>query len=69
MQRATEEENQRYEAREQVLNGEKVRQAERVREEAKIRQRRHRQKLYDDEIDKGERTPGGTKRATKVNIE
>jgi hypothetical protein len=68
VQRASEEENERYESREQVLDVEKARQAQRTREEAKVRQQKHRQKMYDKEIEKGERTPGGTKRATKVNI-
>ena len=68
VQRVTEEENERYEAREHALDVEKVRQAERTQEEAKVCQWKHRQKKYDEQIKQGERTLGGTKRAMKVNI-
>ena len=67
MQRAIEEENEQYESREQVLDVDKARKAERTREEAKVRQQKHRRKMYDQEIEKGERSPGGSKHAAKVN--
>lgn len=67
VQRATEEENEQYESREQVLDVDKARKAERTREEAKVRQQKHRRKMYDQEIEKGERSPGGSKHAAKVN--
>jgi hypothetical protein len=67
VQRATEEENEQYESRERVLDVDKARKAERTREEAKVRQQKHRRKMYDQEIEKGERSPGGSKLAAKVN--
>lgn len=38
------------------------RQAEKAKEDARERQQKHQRRVYDAEITKGERSPGGTKR-------
>jgi hypothetical protein len=46
----------------------KIHRDEKTREDDKIRQQRHRQKLCNEEISWGERTPGGSKRNQKVRV-
>jgi hypothetical protein len=68
VQRATEEENERYQERADRVDETKAHRAEKTREDDKLRQRRHREKKYDREISLGERTPGGTKRTREVCV-
>ena len=68
VQRATEEENERWVGKDEEARLTKIHRDEKTREDDKIRQQRHRQKLRDEEISRGERTPGGSKRNQKVRV-
>src|ERR1700736_3341071 len=68
VQRATEEENEQWAGKEEKARFAKILRDEKTREDDKIRQQRHRQKLRDEEISRGERTPGGSKRNQKVRV-
>jgi hypothetical protein len=67
VQRATEEESERYIGQKERLAKVKSLRETEIRENARLRQQRHRQQIYDNEIAHGKRTPGGTKRIQKVS--
>ena len=68
VQRATEEENEQWVGKDEKAWLTKIHRDEKTREDDKIRQQRHRQKLCNEEISWGERTPGGSKRNQKVRV-
>jgi hypothetical protein len=65
----TAEENESAQQRQEKSNDINQRRVERVKEVNRKRQQRHRQKGYNKQIEKGERSPGGTKQKRKVRIQ
>lgn len=68
VQCATGEENERWAGKDEKAQLAKLHRAEKTQDDDKIRQQRHRQKLRDEVISRGERTPGGSKHNQKVRV-
>lgn len=68
VQCATGEENERWAGKDEKAQLAKLHRAEKTQDDDKIRQQRHRQKLWDEVISRGERTPGGSKHNQKVRV-